>query len=71
MNEIKIGDVVRFAPEWCSPGERKYIHVVLEKLLNPVTGKETRFLIETLNTGLFIKPRTVVEGYMIELYEEE
>ena len=63
---IKVGMIVRYAPDWCSPGERKYLHVVKENQLNPVTGKMTRWLIQTINTQLFLQPTSVVEDYMIE-----
>lgn len=64
---IKKGMIVRYAPEWCSPGERKYLHVVKENRLNPVTGKMTRWLIATINMGnMVLFPTSVVEDYMIE-----
>ncbi len=63
---IKAGMIVRYAPDWCSPGEEKYLHVVIENQLNPVTGKMTRWLIRTINTKLFLQPTSVVEDYMIE-----
>lgn len=63
---IKEGMLVRYAPEWCSPGEEKYLHVVLENRLNPVTGKMTRWLIKTINSSLVFAPTSEVEDYMIE-----
>lgn len=63
---IKEGMIVRYAPEWCSPGEEKYLHVVKENLLNPVTNKMTRWLIATLNTSMVFQPTEVVEDYMID-----
>lgn len=64
---IKEGMIVRYAPEWCTPGERKYLHVVKENRLNPVTGKMTRWLIETINMeNMVFNPTSVVEDYMIE-----
>lgn len=63
---IKTGMVVRYKSEWCSPSERKYLHVVRENRLNPVSGEMTRWLIETLGTGLFLNPTEVVDDYMIE-----
>lgn len=63
---IEVGMVVRYAPEWCEPGERKYLHIVKENRLNPVTGEMTRWLIETINTNLFLNPTEDVEEYMIE-----
>ena len=66
MSDISVGMIVRYAPNWCSPGERKYLHVVRENCLNPCTGKMTRWLIETINTSLTWNPTEVVEDYMIE-----
>ena len=67
MNKnIEIGMIVRYAEKWCTPEERKYIHVVRENLLNPVTGKLTRWKIETLNSSLTWNPVSVVETEMIE-----
>ena len=64
---ISEGMIVRYAPEWCSAEERKYLHVVCENRLNPVTGKPTRWLIKTINMwNLHIQPSSVVEDYMIE-----
>ncbi len=64
---IEEGMIVRFTPQWCSPGERKYLHVVLENRLNPVTGRMTRWLIKTINMrNMVLHPTTVVEDYMIE-----
>lgn len=67
-NHIKEGMIVRIAHEWCdSPEERKYLHVVLENRLNPVTEKMTRWLIQTINMeNMFLPPTEVVEDYMIE-----
>ena len=58
--------IVRYKPEWCSPGEEKYLHVVKENLLNPVTNKMTRRLIQTINTTMVFHPTEVVDDYMIE-----
>lgn len=64
---IEKGMIVRFADGWCSPGERKYLHIVLENRLNPVTGKMTRWLIETINMeNMKFHPTEVVDDYMIE-----
>ena len=64
---IKEGMIVRFAHDWCSPGERKYLHVVKENQLNPVTNRMTRWLIQTINMEhMTLQPTTVVEDYMIE-----
>ena len=66
MSEIKVGMLVRYAKGWCSDGERKYLHVVKENRLNPVTGEMSRWLIETVNTGMAFNPTEVVEGFMLE-----
>ncbi len=63
---IKEGMLVRYAPEWCSPGEEKYLHIVRENRLNPVTNEPTRWLIETINSALTIfNPTEEVEECMI------
>jgi hypothetical protein len=68
---IKVGMIVRYAPQWCGAGEEKYLHVVRENVLNPVTGKPTRWIIETLNSGLSVfNPTETVEEYMIVPVEE-
>lgn len=66
MKEIKVGMIVRYAEKWCTPDERKYIHIVRENVLNPVTGKLTRWKIETLNSSLTWNPVSTVETEMIE-----
>lgn len=64
---IKEGMIVRYKPEWCSPGERRYLHVVKENQINPVTGEMTRWLISTINMeNMTLYPTSVVEDYMIE-----
>lgn len=64
---IKQGMIVRYTPEWCSPGEREYLHVVKENRMNPVTNKMTRWLIETINMkNMVLNPTEEVEDYMIE-----
>lgn len=45
---------------------RKYHHVVKENRMNPVTGQMSRWLIETINTGMALNPTEVVETEMIE-----
>lgn len=65
-SRIEPGMIVRYDPKWCTPGERKYLHVVKERRLNPTTNEETRFLIETLNTNMFFHPAEVVDEEMIE-----
>ena len=64
---IKEGMVVRYANGWCSEEERKYVHVVKENRMSPITGEMTRWLIETLNIGNApLCPTEEVEDYMIE-----
>lgn len=65
--QFMVGDIVRYAPAWCSEGERKYLHVVTEVgLLNPVKMTETRVKIQTLNSGLSLAPTEIVDDFMIE-----
>lgn len=64
---IKVGMICRFAPDWCTPEERKYLHLVKENRLNPVTGQMTRWLIETINMeNMTLRPTSVVDDYMLE-----
>lgn len=64
---IKEGMIVRYAAAWCSPEERKYLHVVKENRLNPVTNTMTRWLIETINMeNMVFHPTETVDDYMIE-----
>ena len=63
---IEPGMIVRYAPEWSEPGERRFLHVVLENRKNPVTGEMSRWLIRTINSGMTIAPTATVEDYMIE-----
>ena len=68
---IKVGMLVRYAPQWCGAGEEKYLHIVRENVLNPVTGKPTRWIIETINSGLStFNPTETVEEDMIVPAEE-
>lgn len=64
--EYRVGDIVRYSPNWCSPEERKYQHVLRERRMNPVTGEMTRWLIETINSGLTLNPTEVVGEEMLE-----
>ena len=63
---IKEGMLVKYAAKWCRPEEQHLRHIVLENRLNPVTGKATRWLIQTVNTNLSLPPQEVVEEEMIE-----
>lgn len=64
---IEKGMLVRYAPKWCTPQERKYLHVVKENVLNPCTNEMSRWLIETINMeNMVFHPTEVVDDYMIE-----
>ena len=63
--KIEVGMIVRYAPNWCSPGEEKYLHVVMENLLNPCTMEMTRWLIKTINANTFFYHTEVVDEDMI------
>lgn len=66
MDEIKVGMIVKYNPNYCTEGERKYLHVVKENRLNPITHKPTRWLIETINMQTMkFNPTEVVESDMI------
>lgn len=65
-NTFNVGDIVRYDPEWCSEGERKYLHVIKERRLNPVTNTETRFLIYTLNSSCAFGLSSAVDDFMLE-----
>lgn len=67
--DLKPGMLVRYADGWCSEGEKKHVHLILENYLNPVTGEMTRWLIVTITTSNVIKPQEVVDDYMIEPIE--
>ena len=64
--KVKVGDLVRFAPEWRSPGEEKYISRVME--INEYTGN---IFISVLNTSLTLGSTECVKECMIEKIEEE
>ena len=58
--EFKVGDIVKYSPEFCGPGEEKYIHQIME--INEETGN---ILIVTLNTSLTLGASEVVKAKMI------
>ena len=62
--KFKVGDLVRYAPDFRSPGEEKYISKIME--INEVTGN---ILISVLNTSLTLGCSEVVKEYMIEKIE--
>ena len=68
---IHVGMIVKYNPEYCSPGEEKYRHVVLENRMNPVTGKMTRWLIRTINSLATLQPTEGVEEAMIQPEDKE
>ena len=63
---FKIGQLVKYNPLFCSEGEEKYRHIIIEQRYSPITNKPTRYLIKTLNTSLTLQPIEEVEDYMIE-----
>ena len=67
--KFDIGAIVRYKPDWCnSSEERRYLHIVLENLLNPVTNKMTRYLIKTINMqNMTFMPTEIVDECMIEI----
>lgn len=68
MNKYEVGTVVRYAPKWCSPGEEKYIHIIIE-VRDHSDDKDLRacrYLIETQNSKLsHFKPTEMVDEEMI------
>ena len=66
MFKYQIGQLVKYSPPFCSEGEEKYIHRIIEQRYSPITTKPTRYIIETLNTLLTFNPIEEVEDYMIE-----
>ena len=72
QHKFNEGDLVRYAWKWCNEGERRYIHIVREVLL-PHDASDTRpvrYLIETLNSGMFFNPTETVDEEMVELIAE-
>lgn len=70
QQEIKVGQIVRYNPKWCSEGERHLLHIVREITLNPVTMQETRAEIETLNGYKFLGHLNAVEVVDFEMIED-
>lgn len=62
---FKVGDIVRYAPEWCEPSERRYLHVIKEDRSDP-TATDTRWLIQTINSDSYLGHSETVDGCMIE-----
>ena len=70
--ELQEGMIVEYAPEWCSPGEEKYVHVVKEFRANPATGDPNgRVLISTINTQSSLGSTQVVDREMIQPASKE
>ena len=57
---FKVGDYVKYSPQYSAPGEEYYIHIVKE--INPDTGK---ILIVTLNSLLSLGSSQRVDSEMI------
>lgn len=70
MFKYQIGQLVKYDPLFCSEGEEKYRHVIIEQRYSPITNKPTRYLIKTLNTLLTLQPIEEVEEYMIQAIKE-
>lgn len=62
---FKVGDLVKFAEGWYSPGEEKFVAVIVE--INDVTGN---ILISLLNTILTLGSTEMVKEYMIEKIDD-
>lgn len=62
---FKPGDIVKYSPKYCGPGEEYYIHEVKE--VNPDTD---RILISTLNTSLTLGSSSRVSSEMIKPAEK-
>ena len=58
---FKVGEIVKYAPNWCGKGEEYYIHEILE-----VYPNEEQCKIITLNTMLTLKPTEIVDFAMIQ-----
>ena len=54
-----IGDIVKYSPKFCSPGEEFYIHIVTE-------ADRGQYLISTLNTLLSLGSTERVDEEMIK-----
>ena len=70
MFKFQVGQLVKYNPLFCSEGEEKYVHRIIERRYSPITAKPTRYLIKTLNTSLTLPPIEEVEDYMIEPIKE-
>ncbi len=55
---FKRGDIVRFAEEWCTPEERKYLLIVVKE-------RGDTMLVEYLNGKTLIKVQECVQDYMV------
>lgn len=69
MNDkFEVGTAVRYAEKWCSPGERKYIHIIREAY-KARNENDKCILIETINSDCFWNPTEWVTEAMIEKLE--
>ncbi len=59
-SKINVGDIVKYAPGWYSPGEEKYRLLVLESFADV-----ERCRVVCLNTLLTIKPQEVLDWEMV------
>ena len=70
-NKYKVGDIVRYAPGWYSPGEEKYFFKVLEvRDYRDIFGTY-RYIIGCLNTSLYLGSTEQVDEEMIEMALEK
>lgn len=66
MRKYNVGDIVKYADEWCSDGEKVFRFVVLENgLSNPCNPSECRYKIGCLNSNLALGFVDVVDECMI------
>lgn len=60
---FKTGDIVKYSPKFCGPGEELYIHIVVE-------ADRGRYLISTLNSLLTLGSTERVDEEMIRKAEK-
>lgn len=59
--QIKVGDIVRFTPQWCDEGEENDLNVVME-----VWYDVEKAVIKSIDSEMFFAPITTVTLDMIE-----
>lgn len=71
-NKYNVGDIVKYAPQWCGPGEEKYVSVIVEVRDHSDDADlgVCRYIIETVNTSLSLHPQECVDEDMIIPVEE-